>query len=193
MVPYIFMWCSAGWNVVNVTFCTTLCSWTKSFLFFHVATCVWPIVPVDNLSFKLPHSVFGVLTLPTRISHMLIRPNSRDFLMALPYSRDFLLTPPYSRDFLFTLFVVGFLTWFMSPGINTSRTLISVTAVMFTWLFLFAGSFTRPKSTWILRPCYPSPECWRWMTEDVPLLCSVIVLYSKPTQTTLVLAFSGVS
>lgn len=64
----------------------------------------------------------------------------------------------------------------------------------FSCLF-FAGSFTRPQSTWILCSCHPTPQCRRWATEDVPLLRYVIVLYYKLKQTHfpyLLLRFPGV-
>lgn len=46
-------------------------------------------------------------------------------------------------------------------------------------LLSLTGSSSRPQGTRILCSCHPSPECWRWTTEDVPLLCCVIVLYFK--------------
>lgn len=51
--------------------------------------------------------------------------------------------------------------------------------ILLIWWFSLTGSSSRPQSARILRPCHPSPECWWWTTEDVPLLCVVIVLYFK--------------
>ena len=56
---------------------------------------------------------------------------------------------------------------------------MQVMGSLLMWLFSLTGSSSRPQSTRILRPCHPSPECWWWTTEDVPLLCVVIVLYFK--------------